>query len=174
MGALNYIPFHDTLTQGDKRGLSRATRFIFLELTLHAKPYGGRLPLPRGFKTDLDRIEDIIGGNRRELAAALTDLAVPLDPDDPEDRPMIAIEGPPQRRVLVIVSYPEWSPTGPSTPRVRKYRKKHSEQSRNEKRPDPRLETTEQTIPGERSRNEKRPGLGIEVTTNRPCREFTK
>lgn len=130
MAALNYIPFHDALTQGDKRGLSRATRFIYLELTLHAKPYGGRLPLPRGFKTDIDAIEDILGGSRREISSAIATLVVPLDPTDPEDRPLITIEGPPGRRVLSIVAYPEWSPNALSTPRVRKYRDKQREQSR--------------------------------------------
>ena len=135
MGSLNYIPFHDAITQGDKRGIARATRFIYLELTMAAKPFGGHLPLPRGFKTDLDAVEDILGGNRREIAAAIATLIVPLDPTDPSDRSLITIEGPPDRRVLSIVAYPDWSAATLSTPRVRKYRNKQTKELRGDRPP---------------------------------------
>ena len=124
-----WVPFHESLRRGDKRGLPRAVRFIYLELSLEARPFGGRIPLPRGFKSDVDAIHDILGGKRSEIEHALALLTAPLDLSDPSERPMIEVSGPPERRVLTVVAHETYVKRDLSTPRTRKHREKQTEQS---------------------------------------------
>ncbi len=123
-----WVPFHESLRRGDKRGLPRAVRFIYLELSLEARPFGGRIPLARGFKSDLDAVHDLLGGKRSEIALALTVLGAPLDPTDPSERPMIEVSGPTERRVLTVVAHETYVKRDLSTPRTRKHREKQTEQ----------------------------------------------
>jgi hypothetical protein len=126
----NWIPFHSGLREGDKRGLPRAVRFVYLELSLIARPFAGAIPLPRGFKSDLDAVHDMLGGNRREVAEALALLTVPMDPTDPSDTPMLTLSGPPERRILSVTSHSRWVRVDNSTARVRRLRERQSEEER--------------------------------------------
>ncbi len=123
---MSWIPFHEDLRKGAKRGLPRAVRFVYLELAQEARAYDGRIPLARGFKSDLDAVHDILGGNRREVALALDTLTQP----DVDGRPMIELIGEETRRVLVVVAFDRWVKRDSSTERMRRMRSKGTEQSR--------------------------------------------
>lgn len=126
---MSWVPFHSSLREGDKRGLPRAVRFVYLELSLLTRPSGGRLPLPRGFKSDLDAVHDILGGDRREIRAALELLTTPLDPTDPRDEPMLRLSGPPERRILELPAHKRWVRPDTTAERVRRHRNRGFEQS---------------------------------------------
>jgi len=98
---MTWIKFHGELLEGRKRGLSNATRFIFLSLSLKSRATRGVLELPRGL-SDVDAVHDILGGSRKEIAAALSDLS------DPEFD-MVSIEGQENSRVLNISSWAKWN-----------------------------------------------------------------
>ncbi len=120
---MSWVPFHEGLRKGDKRGIPRAVRFVYLELAQEARPYHGRLPLPRGFKDDVDAVHDVLGGSRREVADALRILTQ----SEAEETPMVTLEGPPGRRVLVISSFDRWVKPDSSVERTRKWRMSQSQ-----------------------------------------------
>lgn len=126
---MSWVPFHSSLREGDKRGFPRAVRFIYLELSLLARPSAGRIALPRGFRSDVDAVHDILGGDRREIKAALELLTVPLDPSDPEDQPLISLSGPENRRVIEVTAHDRWVRPDTTAARVRKHRKRRLEES---------------------------------------------
>lgn len=106
---MGFVKAHDELMIGDKRALKRATRFVFLEICKEARPFGGRLPLPR--RGDVaDCVHDVLGGNRDEVAEAMSEL---LDPDDPMLE-LEALEG--GRRALVVPSWGRWNPNDATAP----------------------------------------------------------
>jgi len=116
----DWVPFYRSLREGDKRGLPRAVRFVFLELCQEARAYGGRLPLPKGFKNDLDAVHDMLGGNRREVADALRLLTE----QTAEQEPLLRFENELTARFLVICSFQKWVRVDNSLPRVRSFREK--------------------------------------------------
>lgn len=73
---MTWTPFHEELRQGAKRGLSRATRFIFLELSLESREGCGWIRSPVGM-TDLDALHDILGGNKKEGPERARTLRIP-------------------------------------------------------------------------------------------------
>jgi len=118
--AAEWVPFHRSLTRGTKRGLPRGARFVYLEIALEARHGDGRIRMPVGFPSDLDALHDMLGGDKRELAAALKTLGAPLPG---EDEPMLRFEGEPACRSLVVVAFHDWAKASEtSTPRVRKHR----------------------------------------------------
>jgi hypothetical protein len=123
----SWVPFHSALREGDKRGLPRAVRFVYLELSLLARPTQGRIALPRGFRSDVDAIHDILGGDRREIRLALDLLTVPLDPTDPLDEPMLSVSGPKERRIVDITAHSRWVRPDTTAERVRRFRSKPPE-----------------------------------------------
>lgn len=118
-----WVAVYEKLMSGRKRGLPRATRFVYLEIVMKARPFGGSLPLPPNFKTDVDAVHDIVGGNRREVDQALQLLTVAV----PGDQPMLRLEGDAEQRFLVVVSFAKWCRGDHSTERVRKFREKQRE-----------------------------------------------
>jgi hypothetical protein len=141
---MTWIPFHSGLREGNKRGLPRAVRFVYLELSLLSRDYDGTISLPRGFKSDVDAVHDMLGGNRLEVAKAIAHLTAALDSSDEDDRPMIEFSGPPDARKLSIVSHKKWCRFDKSAERTRRWR--------------------------EKQRKEK-PAVGIARDTSRPSRE---
>lgn len=123
-----WVRFWDALCEGDKRGLKRATRFIYLELSLKARKLAGDIVLPVGM-SDVDAVHDLLGGDRKEIVLALSDLTRPLDPDDDECRPMVTFTGPASRRILTVHSWAEWNPIDKSSDRVKKYREKKAKKA---------------------------------------------
>lgn len=69
----DWVPCYASLTQGRKRALPRASRFIFLELCIAAREGGGLVELTPGLDLG-DSVHDVIGGNRREVHAAVEHL----------------------------------------------------------------------------------------------------
>lgn len=92
----DWIPFHRSLMKGRKRALPRATRFIFLELCVEAREGGGLIELAPGLSPG-EAVLDLIGGNRREVHAAM-DTLVAEDMVDIVSRPGF----------LVITTWDRW------------------------------------------------------------------
>lgn len=130
-----WVPFHASLCEGEKRGLSRATRFIYLELCLKARRFDGVLPLPRGFRSEADAVHDLIGGDRREIRIALAELtAVSVNGQD-KIEPMIALTRSSVCSTLTISAHGRVGSHDKSTSRVRKHREKQREESRIDSEP---------------------------------------
>lgn len=98
----DWVRFHRELRQGDKRGLSRATRFVYMELSQEARRLRGVVPLPVGMD-DVEGVCDILGGDRREIVAALPKLTAGT-------APMVRFEDRGDKRVLIVVEWDKWNP----------------------------------------------------------------
>lgn len=158
--ANEWIPFYRSLTQGDKRGISRSSRFVYCELSLLARSTGGIVRLPRGFKTDADALHDILGGNRSEIVRALTELTLVLNPADPEDEPMITLSGPNAARQICVTKHNAWVSTDKSTHRVQAHRARVNQVSSSTSDEEKRVSIVTVTEPdkrrGEETREEKK------------------
>lgn len=98
---MTWIKFHSEICDGAKRGLPRAVRFVYLELSLKARPGSGLLALPLGM-SDGEALQDLLGGNAREVKEAHRLLT-----EGPE--PMIAFDGEKGARRLIILSWQRWN-----------------------------------------------------------------
>lgn len=105
---MTWVKCHDELRKGAKRGLSRATRFVYLELCLEARPLRGVVRLPARVKT-LDAVHDLLGGDRKEIAKALEELAA---------EGMIEVG----TEALTLPSWEAWNRVDASAERTRAYR----------------------------------------------------
>jgi hypothetical protein len=111
----DWVKFHREIMKGAKRGLPRATRFIYMELSSEARPRAGVIDLATGMD-DVDAVVDLLGGNVPEIKAALPKLMA-------GENPMIRFEGPKDARRLVVVTWEKWNAVpGDSTERVRRHR----------------------------------------------------
>jgi hypothetical protein len=117
-----WVKFHEQLRQGEKRGMSRATRFVFLELCLLARDERGSIRLPRGM-SDLDAVHDLLGGNRKEVRAAFEELSG-FTENSPKTEPMIDISGESTGRVLTIRSWERWNGADDPAKRMRELRQR--------------------------------------------------
>lgn len=114
---MTWVRFHGELRQGEKRGLSRATRFVYLELSHEARPRQGVVVLPQRMG-DVDAVHEVLAGNRKEIVEAIRDLTAGPDP-------MIRFEEREGKRVLVVINWEKWNPKrDDSGPRVQRYRDK--------------------------------------------------
>jgi hypothetical protein len=116
---MTWVKFHGELTEGAKRGIPRAVRFILMELAHKARPGRGVLDLPLGMG-DVDALQDVLGGNPKEVRDAHRILTA-------GDEPILVFEGPEGARRLVIPSWQRWNagafePAGASTQRSRRSR----------------------------------------------------
>lgn len=111
--------------------MSRATRFILLELCILSREQGqrGLVFLPEGM-SDLEGWHDLLGGNRKEVEAAFKRLQEP-DEDNENQEPMVVHEGTPGRRFIRITSWGRRGedgdprePSGASTERSRRHRER--------------------------------------------------
>lgn len=112
-----WVKVHDELRLGDKRGLSRATRFVFVELLLLARPERGVIRLPRNMK-DLDAVYDLLGGNRKEVNEAIRALTTP----DEHGETMVEFKSVASSRQLVINSWARWNGSDDPARRMRELR----------------------------------------------------
>ncbi len=99
---MSWVRFHGELRQGEKRGLSRATRFIYMELSHEGRARQGIVVLPQRMG-DVDAVHEVLAGNRKEVVEAVRDLSEGPDP-------MIAFEERDGKRVLVVVNWRKWNP----------------------------------------------------------------
>lgn len=111
---MSWIKFHSELREGAKRGLPRATRFVFLELSLLTRNGRGETALPLGM-SDVDAVHDMLGGSRREVVEALKLLTA-------GPTPMVEFFDGPAGRSLRIPSWSTWNKLDVSTERVAKHR----------------------------------------------------
>lgn len=109
-----WVKFHDELCQGAKRGIPRAVRFVYMELSLLSRPGRGTIDLPVGM-TPLAGVRDLLGGNKKEIASALELLTKSPDP-------MVRIEGDGTTSRLVVTKWETWNVLDASTARVQKHR----------------------------------------------------
>ena len=112
-----WVKFHRELTRGAKRGIKRAYRFVYLELSLEARARLGVIELP--FDMPLaDAVADLLGGDRREIQEALKALMA-----GPE--PMVEVCEVGGIRTLSVVQWAKWNEApGGSTERVQRHREK--------------------------------------------------
>ena len=152
---MTWVKFHEEITRGDKRGVSRASRFVFLELALLSRPTHGRLRLARTMPT-ADAVHDAIGGNRAEVEAALAELADPMIA-------MLVVEETESTRELVIPSWTKWNSVDVGA--AARNRKHRAKQKRD------RDAAAQREHDGSVTRNETaRYGSGTEVGTDRVTR----
>lgn len=112
---MTWIKFHEELTAGAKRGLKRAHRFVFMELSLKARARGGFVELAIGM-ADEAAVLDLLGGDAREVKDAIKALV---------SAGMISFDGEAGARRLVVVSWDKWNDApGGSTERVKRHRER--------------------------------------------------
>lgn len=126
-----WVKFHEELTMGSKREIPRATRFIFMELSLKCRPGRGSVDL----RTDmpvLDSVCELLGSvtrsDRLEVRFALARLT---EGEDPLLK-VIEIGGGSRRRSICIPSWEVWNAIDLSTERVQKFREKKRQPSTSE------------------------------------------
>ena len=130
-----FVNFHQELTEGEKRGLPRATRFVYMELSLKARPLRGVIPLARGM-TDLHAVWDILGGSKNEIKSALSMLTRGSDP-------LVKFENVGDLRTLVVVAWCRWNRNDKSTARVLRFRGK---EKANDYEGNDDIETLDETV----------------------------
>lgn len=112
-----WVKFHAELTQGAKRGIKRAHRFLYMELSLKARSKRGVVELASGMG-DVEGVVDLLGGDAKEIRDALPVLTGGAEP-------MISFEGEPGARRIVVTAWKKWNAfeePGASTERSRKSR----------------------------------------------------
>lgn len=118
---MTWIKFHEELNRGAWRGVPRAVRYVFLELSLLCRPLRGSVSLPLGMGA-LEGVLDLLGGDRREVKAALEFLTS-------GDSPTVVVEGDPGRLTLRIPHWERWNTVDNSAERVRRHRQEAKRQS---------------------------------------------
>jgi hypothetical protein len=112
---INWVRFHAQLRTGDKRGIPRAWRFVYMELSHEARERGGWVALPIGM-TDLAGVQELLGGNRREVAEAIKFYTSGTEPS----LAFADVEG---KRSIVVHNWRKWNPkSDDSGPRVALHR----------------------------------------------------
>jgi len=125
--AEDWVKFHAELTQGAKRALPRATRFIFMELSLKSRKKRGTLDVRHDLPL-VDAIHDVLGGGakeKREIAEAVPYLTTAPDGDDAM---VVVLEGPGWRR-LMLPSWEAYNRVDDSKERAQRYRDKKKRQA---------------------------------------------
>jgi hypothetical protein len=120
----DWIPFHRRLVRGKKRSLSRAVRFVYLELALEARATEGTIELPLDWGT-LDAVHDLLGGTRSEIKNALEAFT---KIDDTGVSPLKIVRNATEH-TLIVTKWGEWAGPKTSTQRVREYRERKKNES---------------------------------------------
>jgi hypothetical protein len=117
-----WVKFHKELTLGAKRSMPRAARFIFMELSLLARPRGGTLDVRHDLPI-VDAIHDTLGGGVRERKEVV-DAWPRLTAAPAGDSPMVlVVEGEGWRRIL-IPSWEAYNTVDDARSRAQRYRDK--------------------------------------------------
>ena len=112
----NWVRFHAQLRQGEKRGIPRAWRFVYMELSHEARERGGWIALPLGMG-DVDGVHELLGGKRQEVADAIKLFTS-------SDDPMLSFGVVDGKRAIIVNNWRKWNPqSDDSTERVRKKRR---------------------------------------------------
>lgn len=116
-----WVPFQERLAKGAKRSIPRGVRFVLLELSLEARSKSGVIHLPLEWSTE-KAVHDLLGGNRREIVAA---LKVFTKPDEDGVAPIEIVRDPTRHR-LVVSKWAVWAGPKSSTQRVREMRARNN------------------------------------------------
>ena len=121
----DWVRFHVEIRRGDKRGLPRVTRFVYMELSQEARKRRGWIDLPLGM-SDVDGVCEILGGNRREVVEALKLLTATVHPQTGEPvEPMVQFGEVDGKRALIVIAWEYWNPVDrTAADRQRDHRKK--------------------------------------------------
>ena len=114
-----WIPFQERLAKGNKRGLRRGVRFVYLELALEARRRSGIIDLTVGWATE-KAVHDLIGGNKREIKQALVAFT---KPDEDGVAPIEIVRDQSKHR-LILTNWAKWAAPKSSTQRVREWRER--------------------------------------------------
>jgi hypothetical protein len=109
-----WVKFHRQICSGEKKGIPRALRFVYLEIALEAYREHGIVRLPARMKL-LDAIHDRIGGNRREISAAIGMFSTGPDPS-------WVIQESGEVRTIEVKNWEHWNTRDWSAERTRVYR----------------------------------------------------
>lgn len=115
-----WVKFHAALADGSKRSIKRATRFIFMELSLRARKKKGKVDLRHDLPL-ADAVHDLLGGGSRERRE-VTEAMPALTSAAPGDDPMILVSEGPGFRQIVIPSWEAYNRVDDSSERVRQHR----------------------------------------------------
>lgn len=112
---MTWVRFHEELCNDEKSALSCASRFIYMRLSLKARPKRGYFVLPQGLD-DVVAVQRAVAEEKREVAIAIKALSAGPDP-------MIRFEDIEGKRCLVVVNWEKWNPQrDDSAPRVHRHR----------------------------------------------------
>lgn len=162
-----WAKFHQSLREGAKRSLPRATRFIFLELSLISRPGKGRLRVAHGIDL-VDALHDVIGGSRTEIAEAITLLSQP----DDDGVPMLRVEEAERSRWLVLPKWAKYAAADTSTERSRRFRGKVADATQVQRAETPRnADATQVQRGGNDSRNESATSPSLSLSSSRSLSE---
>lgn len=115
-----WVKFHRQLCKGEKRGIPRAIRFVYMELSLEALELHGVIRLPLEMSL-LDAVHDRIGGNRTEIEKALKLFTANAGADG---QPSLAVVDQPSYRELHVRNWVQWNSRDWSAGRVRGHRER--------------------------------------------------
>lgn len=116
--ARDWVRFHRELCKGDKRGIPRALRFVYLEVSLECRPKRGYIVLTP-MMGDTEALHDLLGGDRGEVTRAFR-FFTSTNP------PMWRVESDSGERRLYVHEWPKWNPVD-GTGSERQQRKRDSD-----------------------------------------------
>jgi len=113
----DWIKCHTSICRGKWRGVSRAARFVLLELAMLTKPTDGVLELPHGQPDHVEAIVDLLAGSsrkeRREVREAVREL-VKLD----------SLQVKTDLNVVAVANFSRWNPPPSGKERTKAYRER--------------------------------------------------
>jgi hypothetical protein len=117
---LNWVRFHAQLRQGEKRGIPRAWRFVYMELSHEARERGGWVAIPAGM-SDVDGVRELLGGNRKEVSDAIAFFTAGEDP-------ALSFGEVAGKRAIIVNNWRKWNPkSDDSSSRVKDFRERERE-----------------------------------------------
>jgi hypothetical protein len=119
--ARDWVRFHRELCRGDKRGIPRALRFIYMEVSLECRPKRGHLVLT-SMMGDVEALHDLLGGDRAEITRAFRFFTSTTPP-------MWRVESDSGERRLYVYEWSKWNPVDP-TGSERQQRKRDNDRDR--------------------------------------------
>lgn len=116
--ARDWVRFHRELCKGTKRGIPRALRFVYMEVSLEARRKRGHVVLTPAM-SDVDALHDLLGGDRKEIVKAHDAFTGGTDP-------MWRFETVGEERQLHVHEWTKWNPIDP-TASERQQRKRNAD-----------------------------------------------
>ena len=109
-----FVPFYVSITEGSKRALPRAVRFIFMEICAKARRDDGRVEIIADVEL-ADALHDLLGGNAEEVRDASSRLFGGREP-------MLSAVEDEGKRWVEVTSWEAWRLGSAATERSRRWR----------------------------------------------------